>query len=263
MCFCTRSCLCLSQKSCRGKERMDRDVASNGRPSSCMGFSGGAGSTVRTLMRKWDGKGKKKRGLQTKVGHFRGKKCTARRKINPRRTMCDERGENGLQRQQEREWVRRRKGMLTENGGPWGDGWSELSGMAIRQTTRGGEKKRGDKHTPQKSELQRMLKMRGSLWKKGKVCALVNIVWAEIWKSGEPQQYLLNGWKLHRDIILIKTHYLHPVIVQRRCSKTYRNPFTESLQDGSILQINKQSERLNGLLWLNFDDTCGILAVNQ
>lgn len=99
--------------------------------------------------------------------------------------------------------------------------------------------------------------------KKGKVCALVNIVWAEIWKSGEPQQYLLNGWKLHRDIILIKTHYLHPVIVQRRCSKNYRNPFTESLQDGSILQINKQSERLNGLLWLNFDDTRGILAVNQ
>lgn len=112
------------------------------------------------------GNRKQNRGLMTKVGHFRVKKKASRRlKINLGRKMRDERGESGWKQQRR---VRRRKGLLTEYRGPWGDGWSESSGAAIHQTSRGGEKKRGDKHTPQKSELQRIQKMCGGQWKRGK-----------------------------------------------------------------------------------------------
>lgn len=137
---------------------------------------------------RWEGNRKQNRGLTTKVGHFRVKKKASRRwKINPGRKMRDERGENGWKQRRGR--VRRRKGLLTEYRGLWGDGWSESSGAAIHQTSRSGEKKRGDKHTPQKSELQRIQKMCGGLWKRGKkACALVNLVWAANWQSGQPQQ---------------------------------------------------------------------------
>lgn len=54
----------------------------------------------------------------------------------------------------------------------------------------------------------------------------------------------------------------------------YRNPFTGSLQDGSITPqiyiyiskkapIDKQSEKLNGLLLPTSDDMRGMLAANQ
>lgn len=106
-------------------------------------------------------------GLTTKVGHFRLKKKASRRwKINSGRKMHDERREIGWKQQRGR--VKRRRGLLTEYRGPWGDGWSESSGVAIHQTSRGGEKNCGDKHTPQKSELQRIWKMCGGLWKRGK-----------------------------------------------------------------------------------------------
>lgn len=164
---------------------MGRDLASNGRPSSCMGFSGEAGSTASTLMRKWDGKRKKRGVCRLKWDTSEKKKCTEK--------MKNQSGQNDVWWKR-RKWSAmtkrervRRKGLLTEQGAlRW---WIAVpSGTAIHQTTRGGEKKRGDKHTPQKSESQRMLKMRGSLWKRENVCALVNLVWAEIWKSGEPQQ---------------------------------------------------------------------------
>lgn len=158
---------------------MSRDVASNGRPPSCVGLSGEARPTESMLMRKWDGKRKEnKTGVWWLKWDALEKKNASRRwKINPGRKMRGERGENGWERQRGR--VRRRKGLLTEYRGPWGDGWSELSGTTIHQTSRGGEKKRGDKHTPQKSELQRILKMCSGLWKKGKK-VLVDLVFERV-----------------------------------------------------------------------------------
>lgn len=209
---------------------------------------------------------KKRGGLRTKVGRFREKEMHREDEKSIWAERCVMKEEKMVGKDGER--LRRRKGLLTENRRPWGDGWSESSGTTIHQTTRGGEKKRGEKRTPQKSELQRMLKMWGSLWKREKLCSLVNLVWAEIWKSGEPQQAgsrrgSRNGWEVRQGIILMKIRYLPPITVQRRWSKTSRNSFTKSLQDGSIslliyeknkALINKQSERLNG---------CGMLAVNQ
>lgn len=188
MCFCTRSCLCSGQKSCRGgeeKERMGRDLASNGRPSSCMGFSGEAGSTASTLMRKWDGKRKKRGVCRLKWDTSEKKKCTEK--------MKNQSGQNDVWWKR-RKWSAmtkrervRRKGLLTEQGAlRWWIVWAVWHGYP--SDNQRWWKETRSKHTPRKSESQRMLKMRGSLWKRENVCALVNLLWAEIWKSGEPQQ---------------------------------------------------------------------------
>lgn len=158
--------------------------------------------------------------------------------------MRGERGENGWERQRGR--VRRRKGLLTECRGPWGDGWSELSGTTIHQTSRGGEKKRGEKHTPQKSELQRIPKMCSGLWKKVKKVkkGLGDLVFERVANHNRMRVVFSEWIKGPLGSNFLKIHHLHPITVQCRWS----NP-TEILsqRDFMMTQLPRRSIKIK--LW--------------
>lgn len=201
------SCLFSGQKSCRGgerKERMGRHVASSGRPSSCIDFQDRrVNSEHPDEKMRW--KEKRKRGLRTKVWHFREKEMHREDEISIWADRCVMKEEKMAGNDREQEWGGEKGCWPRTKDLEVMDGLSRLARLSVRRAE-------VVKRNVEINTLHRNLNQE-ECWKCGKrekVCALVNLVWAEFWKSGEPQQdacsiYSMNqtplGRHLHKDTL--------------------------------------------------------------